>query len=85
MAAKTHKVEIYSTPSCRFCIMAKNFFKENKIKFTDHNVLENRKDAMEMIEKTGQQGVPVIVIDNYWDEFILGFDEPELRRRLKIK
>jgi len=37
-----------------------------------------------MVEKTGQQGVPVIVIDGKWDQAIIGFDEPELKKRLDL-
>ena len=74
--------KIYSTPTCTHCKHVKEFFKENKIAFKDVNVLEDRKAATEMVEKTGQQGVPVIVINGKWDEAIVGFDEKELKKKL---
>ena len=80
-----NKIEIYTTPTCRFCHAVKDFFKKHKIKYTEYNVLEKKDKAMEMIERSGQQGVPVIVIDGDWDDFVLGFDEEKLRMKLKIK
>ena len=76
------KVTIYSTEFCPWCHKTKEFFKANKIKFTDINVGENQKAAKEMIEKSGQQGVPVIDIDG---KIIVGFDESVLRKALKLK
>ena len=73
------KVEIYSTPTCPYCIKAKKFFKENKIKFIDHNVAEDQEMAKKMVEKTGQMGVPVIVIDG---EIVIGFDKPKIEKLL---
>jgi len=80
-----HTVNLYSTPTCHFCKATKAFFKDNHVKFTEHSVIENKDDARKMIQETGQQGVPVIVIDGDWDTAIIGFDEPELRKRLDIK
>ncbi len=74
-------VTIYSTPSCHFCHAAKDFFTENHIAFTDHNVATDLPKRQEMIERTGQMGVPVIVVGN---ETIIGFDEPRLREALAI-
>jgi len=74
MAAK--QVTIYSTPTCHFCHMAKEFFTEHKIKFTDYDVSTDMAKRNEMIEKSGQMGVPVIFID---DELIVGYDEDHLR------
>lgn len=76
------KVIIYGTDSCPWCHKAREFMKENKIKFTDKNVGEDKKAATEMIKKSGQMGVPVIDIN---DEIIVGFDEEKLRNLLKIK
>ena len=73
------KVEIYSTPTCPYCIKAKKFFKENKIKFIDYNVAEDQEMAKKMVEKTGQMGVPVIVIDG---EIVIGFDKPKIEKLL---
>jgi len=75
------KVKIYSTPSCPWCHKAKEFFKENKIEFEDVNVAEDQDAAKEMIEKSGQQGVPVIDIDNH---IVIGFNESKLRELLNL-
>ena len=83
--SKSHKIKVFTTPTCRFCNMVKDFFKKHNIKYTEHDVSKNKNAAMEMIEKSGQQGVPVILIDSNWDDFVLGFNEPKLRRLLGIK
>ncbi|MBP9711528.1 MAG: glutaredoxin family protein [Candidatus Pacebacteria bacterium] len=68
-------VTIYSTPSCHFCHMAKDFFKENNIAFTDHDVASDANLRAELIDKSGQMGVPVIIIDN---DMIIGFNKPKI-------
>ena len=75
-------VTIYSTPTCHFCHATKEFFMENGIVFTDYNVSEDSARRDEMIQKSGQMGVPVIFVDN---EMVTGFDEPKLRKLLEIK
>ena len=60
----TKKVEIYSTENCHFCHMAKEFFTANKVPFTEYNVGKDTARRSEMVEITGQMGVPVIVVDN---------------------
>jgi glutaredoxin 3 len=77
----TPSVTIYSTPTCHFCHMAKEFFTENQVKFTDYNVATDLPKRQEMIQKSGQMGVPVIYVDN---NLIVGFDEEKLRGLLKI-
>jgi len=74
-------VTIYSTPSCTYCTLAKNFFKNNGIDFTEHNVATDLEKRKEMIEKTGQMGVPVIQVN---EEIVIGFDETKLRSTLQI-
>ena len=74
-------VKIYTTPTCHFCKMTKEFFKENSVKYEEINVAGNPDKAKEMIEKSGQMGVPVIIID---DEVIVGFDEPRIASTLVI-
>ena len=76
------KVEIYSTASCHFCHMAKEFFKVNNVPFTDYNVGTDMEKRREMIDKSGQMGVPVIVIDD--DKVIVGFDQPKLANLLGV-
>lgn len=75
------KVIIYSTPSCHFCHEAKDFFKENGIEFTDYNVASDMDKRKEMMDLTGQMGVPVIKID---DQVVLGFNLPKLRELLGV-
>ena len=70
------KVEIYSTPTCTYCNMAKAFFKEKGIAYTEYNVAADTAKRAEMVEKTGQLGVPVIIIDGHAP--IVGFDQEEI-------
>ena len=70
---------MYSTPTCYFCNLAKDFFDENKIKYTVYNVLTDLEKRKEMVDKSGQIGVPVILIDG---EVVKGFDEEEIREKL---
>ncbi len=76
------KVTIYSTPSCHFCHAAKAFFDEHAIAYEDINVAENLERRKEMIDLTGQMGVPVIRVA---DDVVVGFDEGKLRELLEIK
>ncbi len=75
------KVIIYSTPTCGYCHSAKEYFAENKIEYTDYNVAEDQTKAKEMVEKTGQMGVPVIMID---EKVIVGFNKPEVAKLLGL-
>ena len=76
------KVKVYSTPTCPFCIMAKKFLKDNNIEFEDVDVSRDIKSAREMVEKTGQMGVPVIEIDG---ESVIGFDRDRIKELLQLK
>ena len=76
------KVIIYTTPTCHWCKKTKEFFNENKVKFTEVDVTKNPKKAQEMIEKSGQMGVPVIEVG---DEIVIGFVKPQLKKLLKLK
>ncbi len=75
------QVVIYSTPTCHFCEAAKNFFNQNKVAYIDYNVQEDQEKAREMVERSGQMGVPVIFID---EDMVIGFDEPRLRELLGL-
>jgi glutaredoxin-like YruB-family protein len=79
--AMDKKIIIYSTPTCPFCIRAKQFLKDNKIQFTDIDVSMDQAKAQEMIEKSGQMGVPVIDIDG---KIIVGFDKEKIKESLGI-
>lgn len=75
------KVKIYSTPTCPRCIRTKQFFKENNIEFEDADVSRDRQAAEEMVQKSGQMGVPVLDIDG---EIIIGFDKEKIKSVLGI-
>lgn len=74
-------VTIYSTPTCHFCHMAKEFFKANNVAYTEHNVASDLDQRKQMIEKSGQMGVPVIIIG---DELTVGFDKPKIAKLLGL-
>jgi len=67
---KNHKVIIYSTTTCPYCVYAKDYFKSKGVAFEDKNVSNDRAAGQEMIAKSGQMGVPVIDIDG---QIIVGF------------
>jgi glutaredoxin-like YruB-family protein len=75
------QVLIYSTPTCPYCHQAKDYFKEKNIQFTDYNVGEDQVKAEEMVEKSGQMGVPVIDIDG---EIVVGFDKMKIDQLLHL-
>lgn len=77
--SKKHNVTVYSTSTCPWCHKAKEFLNAKGIKFEDINVGTNQKAANEMVEKSGQMGVPVIDIDG---KIIVGFDKEELEKAL---
>jgi glutaredoxin 3 len=74
-------VVVYSTPTCPFCKQVKAFLKEHKIDFTDIDVMADQDRAREMIQKSGQMGVPVIDVDG---EIVVGFDQKRLEQLLKL-
>ena len=76
------KVLIYSTPTCTYCNMAKDFFKKNSVAYTEYNVGSDAGKRAEMVEKSGQMGVPVIDIDG---QVVVGFDQKTITSLLKIK
>lgn len=77
----TKKVEIFSTPTCHFCHMAKEWLASKNIPFEDYNVAEDLNKRKEMVEMTGQLGVPVIKIG---DEVMVGFNQPQMAKLLEI-
>jgi glutaredoxin 3 len=74
-------VTIYSTPTCHFCQMTKDFLKDKGIAYTEHNVAGDMEKRQEMIQKSGQMGVPVIFVG---EEMIIGFDKAKLVSSLGI-
>lgn len=75
------EVSIYSTPTCHFCHLAKDFFKENNIAYTEYDVSVDMEKRNEVVKKSGQMGVPVITIGN---DLIVGFNEPRIRELLGV-
>lgn len=75
------KVAIYTTPTCQYCKSAKEFFKENNIAYEEYNVVDDEAKRAEMIEKSGQMGVPVITVA---DELVVGFDRSRLAELLNV-
>lgn len=75
------KVKVYSTPACPYCIRTKQFLKEHNIEFEDIDVSTDQDKAQEMVEKTGQMGVPVIDIEG---EIIVGFDKDAISKTLSL-
>ena len=74
-------ITVYSTSSCPWCVKVKEFLKENKIEFEEKNVGEDEVTRSEMIEKSGQMGVPVLDIDG---TIIVGFDQDAIKKALKL-
>ncbi len=73
-------VKVYSTPSCPWCTVAKNYLKSRNVPFEDIDVTRDRAAAVEMVQKSGQRGVPVIDIDG---RIIVGFDQGTIDSLIK--
>lgn len=76
------KVKVYSTPTCVYCVSLKQFLRDRKIDFEEIDVSKDENKAREMIEKSGQMGVPVVEIDG---EIVVGFDKEKISKLLNIK
>lgn len=74
------EVIVYSTQSCPFCVMAKDYLKSKGISYVDYDVSANREKAMEMIKKSGQRGVPVLDVKG---NIIVGFRPDAINEALK--
>ncbi len=72
-------VTMYSTPTCGYCRMAKNYLKEKNVPFTEYNVATNSEKAQEMVRKSGQMGVPVLDVNG---KIIIGFDRGAIDQAL---
>ncbi len=75
------KVSIYTTPSCMYCRAAKDFFKEHGVAYDEFDVATSAEKREEMIQKSGQMGVPVIFVDN---DMVVGFNKEKLTELLGI-
>ena len=76
-----HHVEIYTSPTCIHCKAAKEFFQEHNVQYTEYDVTRDPARRQEAVEKSGQMGVPVILVN---DEVVIGFDEEHLSELLGI-
>jgi glutaredoxin-like YruB-family protein len=79
---KKNRVIVFSTPTCSYCNMAKQYFRRNKIRFKDVDVSRDPAAARDLVRRTGQMGVPVIDING---KLIVGFDKPQINRLLDIR
>jgi glutaredoxin 3 len=75
-------VEIYSTPTCHYCHLAKDWFVENGVKFVDFDVSVDIEKRRHIMEITGQMGVPVIIVGS---DVVIGFNQTKLEELLNIK
>ena len=73
-------VTVYSTPTCSYCSLAKDYLREKGISFTDYNVAQDLKRADEMVKKSGQMGVPVLDVNG---RVIVGFNKAEIEKALQ--
>jgi glutaredoxin 3 len=74
------KIKVYSTPTCPYCHMVKQFLDEKGVEYEDINVAEDHEAAMEMVGKSGQMGVPQTEING---KIIVGFDREGIERELE--
>jgi len=83
MIASSNKnmVEIYTTPMCAYCKMAKDYFKKNSVSYSEFDVSKDVAKQQEMIAKTHQFGVPVIIING---KIVLGFDRAKINQLLGL-
>jgi len=79
---KVADVKVYSTPTCTYCTLLKNYLKENKIPFKDIDISKDSTAANKLVAKTGQTGVPQAFING---THIMGFDKVKINNLLKIK
>ncbi|MBI2674152.1 MAG: NrdH-redoxin [Candidatus Yanofskybacteria bacterium] len=74
-------IKIYTTPTCAFCKMAKEYFKSKSLEYIEYDVSKDIPRQKEMIDKTGQFGVPVIDING---QIVIGFDKPKIDQLLGL-
>jgi glutaredoxin 3 len=79
MTAGRHKVVMYTTPTCSYCRQAKAYLNQNRVRYTEIDVSRDLRASADMVRRTGQSAVPVILIDN---RPIVGFDKRRIDRML---
>lgn len=75
-------IKVYSTPTCAYCVTLKKFLKEKGVEFQDVDVSQNEQLLQEMIDRSGQMGVPVLYIDG---QIVVGFNRNKIMELLNIK
>ncbi len=75
------EIKVYSTPTCPYCKMVKKFLQDNSISYQDLNVAEDRAALEDIINRSGQMGVPVIDIDG---ELVIGYNQVQLKEKLRL-
>lgn len=81
MVSMAKKITIFTTPTCVYCKMAKEFFKEHNLAYEEKNVATDAEAREQMIARSGQMGVPVIDIEG---KIVIGFDQDRMRELLEI-
>jgi glutaredoxin 3 len=82
MAEKKYpKVIMFTTPTCTYCRKAKQYFRQKQVPFRDVDVSKDQAAARDMVRRSGQQGVPQILIGN---QVVIGFDRPKIDRLLGL-
>lgn len=76
------KVKIFSTPTCPYCHMAKDYLTDKKVSFEDIDVSQDQQQAQKMVERSGEMGVPQLWID---DQIVIGFNKPVIDHLLGLK
>lgn len=76
------KVKVFSTPTCPYCHMAKDYLTDKKVSFEDINVSQDQQQAQKMVERSGEMGVPQLWID---DQIVIGFNKPVIDHLLGLK
>lgn len=74
------EIEVFTTPSCPYCTKIKQWLDENGHDYVEYNVAENREKAREMIQKTGQRGVPQTLVG---DEAVIGFQPDKIQKKIE--
>ena len=76
------QIKVFSTPTCPYCVTLKAFLKDKGFEFQDIDVSKDESALNEMVEKSGQMGVPVVDVDG---EIVVGFDKAKIEKLLNVK
>ncbi len=78
------EVNVYTTPSCPYCVKIKQWLNEEEIEYSEHNVANDQEKAKEMIQKTGQRGVPQTIVKKDGEETaIVGFQPQKIKQLIE--